>query len=210
MRPDSIAKVNASLVLAITLVGVIAAGFFMWWLPRERVQRIAKNERSASSAILSLAQAEADFRANDRDWNGILDFWTGDVAGLYSVISQGNGLAIHLIPRELAEADAAPLKPLVPAPVPYHGYLFVAMDWDDTGEKPEALKQKTDASGAVHHKEKCAWCAYPSVPGETGKRTYFVSINIDRPALYGTYNQGLPVLRWPKGGANSAGWAIID
>jgi hypothetical protein len=169
---------------------------------------IRENERNASTALAILVSAESDFRANDRDWNHIQDYWTGDVAGLYYVSVEGK--EIQLISRELAEADAAPLKPLVPAPVPYHGYLFVAMDWDDTGDKPEALKQDTDGTGAVRHREKAAWCAYPSVPGRTGNWTYFYAIGMDGECcLLGTYNEGRLVRRWPKGGGKAA-WSIID
>src|SRR5689334_9677177 len=36
----------------------------------------ASNERNASASLKTLASAEADFRANDRDNNKINDFWT--------------------------------------------------------------------------------------------------------------------------------------
>src|SRR5262245_3523532 len=44
------------------------------------------SERYSSSSIRTMASAEADFRANDRDWNHFNDFWTGDVAGLYGIV----------------------------------------------------------------------------------------------------------------------------
>jgi hypothetical protein len=198
----------AFLVIPTLLIGLASAGTLLWWLPRRRLELIWENERNASIALRVLVSAEEDFKVNDRDWNHIQDFWTGDIAGLYYITTGGQ--EIHLIPRELAEADAAPLRPLVPTPVPYHGYLFVAMDWDDTGDKPEALKQNTDGSGALRHLKKAAWCAYPSVPGETGKRTYFYAMGMDGECcLLGTDNEGRPVRRWPKGGGKAA-WSIID
>ena len=42
----------------------------------------SSNIQSAGNRLRSLASAQADFRGNDRDGNGIQDFWTGDVAGL--------------------------------------------------------------------------------------------------------------------------------
>src|SRR5438045_5872144 len=92
----------------------------------------AENERAASTALKSLTSAEAEFRANDRDSNQVNDFWTGDVAGLYYTRPNSSpvGPEIKLIERAIAEADAAPLKPLVPVPVPYHGYLFRALEVD--------------------------------------------------------------------------------
>ena len=40
--------------------------------------QLASNERGAATALKTLASAEADFRANDRDKNGVNDFWTAD------------------------------------------------------------------------------------------------------------------------------------
>src|SRR5688572_6757800 len=45
------------------------------------------NERNASTTLKTLSSAEADFRANDRDWNHVNDFWTGDVKSLYTLTS---------------------------------------------------------------------------------------------------------------------------
>ena len=39
-------------------------------------------ERNASATLKSFASAQADFRGNDRDVDGIQQFWRGDVAGL--------------------------------------------------------------------------------------------------------------------------------
>src|SRR5438876_8635612 len=101
--------------------------------------------------------AEAEFRYKDVDGNGVEDFWTGDVAGLYR---------FGLIDREIAAADALPLFPRVPQPIPYMGYYFVAMEVDDSESPPEELRQDTDKkSGKVHHRSKFAFCAYPAEPG---------------------------------------------
>ena len=53
------------LMIVIALIAAIA-------IPRLTAAMRASNERSSS--------AEADFRANDRDGNKSLDFWTLDVA----------------------------------------------------------------------------------------------------------------------------------
>jgi len=44
-----------------------------------------------SASLKNMESAEADFRANDRDWNHANDFWTGDVAGLYAMTSADLG-----------------------------------------------------------------------------------------------------------------------
>lgn len=51
----------------------------------------------------TIASAQADFRANDRDWNHVNDYWRPDVAGLYALEVQGH--AIKLIELSVAAAD---------------------------------------------------------------------------------------------------------
>lgn len=138
------------------------------------------NERNASTTLKMLASAEADFRANDRDNNGVNDFWTGDVSGLYS-LDVGAG-PLKLIPREVAEADAAPLKPLVPAPVPFKGYLFRALEADlgATDPKDQLYKQDTGGKppmGRVHHTGKFGFIAFPARFGTTGKYSFINNEN---------------------------------
>lgn len=101
---------KAVIVLPIAILAVLAGGVVV--LVAVRGSHSESNERAASAALKTLATAEADYRSNDRDGNEINDYWTGDVAGLYRN-------QLRLIPRESAEADARPLNPLVPKPVPH-------------------------------------------------------------------------------------------
>ncbi len=73
----------------------------------------ASSERNAAASLKTLATAEADFRANDRDGNRVSDFWTGDVAGLYCISPDGGHpfSAIKLIELSIALADGDPLRP---------------------------------------------------------------------------------------------------
>ena len=45
------------------------------------------SERCASHSLRTMSEAEADFLENDRDWCTVNDFWTVDVAGLYTLTS---------------------------------------------------------------------------------------------------------------------------
>ena len=144
----------------------------------------ASNELAAMKALVSLTQAEADFRVNDLDGNGVKDFWTGDVAGLFrwKGIDSRYRKGLPLIERALAEADAAPIDRLVPRPVPYHGYYFVA--FRDAGKEvdPEIRSYQQDTGGSppmgkVHHLSKFAFCAYPAEYGVTGRRTFVIDEN---------------------------------
>lgn len=91
-----------------------------------------ENERLAGTVLKTLASAQADFRANDRDRDGVQQFWRGDIAGLY-LVSPPNGNAIQLIEREAAAADDRPLPAHLGKILrrPYHGYWFRAIRHPD-------------------------------------------------------------------------------
>jgi hypothetical protein len=135
---------------------------------------MAANERSASLSLKTLATAEADFRANDRDGNGLRDFWVGDVSGLFRYTA--NNREIKLIEKALAEADASPLKiqnlsPLKrEQPAPKSGYLFAAIAKYVEKEKTESYH-----SGGFRNIHKFGFAAYPVEYGKSGRHTFVVS-----------------------------------
>jgi len=98
------------LMIVIAIIAIIAAIAIPGLLSSQR----ASNERNASTSLKTLTSAEADFRANDRDWNHVNDFWTGDVKGLYTMTSAAvsgssnstTDPAIKLIELSIASADA--------------------------------------------------------------------------------------------------------
>ncbi len=189
-----------SLILLIFGVGAASVGMFIFWLPSHRAGERASNERNAAHFIKTLASAEADFRANDRDGNGVQDFWTADVSGLYSIA--------RLIDREVAEADARPRVPLVSKPIPYHGYYFVAMETDNSEDQDETLRQYTDKkSGKVHHPAKFAFCAYPAEFGVTGRNTFIVN---EGNTILWRHTGGDPVIQWPSHEYQRHDWALGD
>src|SRR3972149_8276651 len=57
--------------------------------------------------LCMIVAAEEDYRAADRDGNGIADCWVGDVSGLYRQIGR-DGNPIALIPERLAALDVDP------------------------------------------------------------------------------------------------------
>jgi hypothetical protein len=190
----------------VLLVDGLGIGYLTWWLPVEARRQRAMNERSAYTALKTLSSANADFRANDRDWNRVLDFWTGDIAGLYSTLSSGQPIA--LLPRALAEADASPLTPLVPRPIPYHGYYFTALSADGQESPPEPYRQDTDGkSGKVHHLRKFGYCAYPAEPGITGKYVYIINENN---TVLRRDNLTPPPKNWPSDSELQSGWGKVQ
>jgi hypothetical protein len=188
--------VSTGWLLSITL-GASVVG----WLCYQSIHKshVAENEMRSASVLKRLCDAEADFRENDRDGNGVHDFWTGDIAGLYQ---------FGLIDRATAEADAHPLVPLVPKPIPKDGYLFVALDMDDSERPPQAYRQVTDnKSGKVHHLTKFGFCAYPEKPGLTGNYIWIVNENHSVPRAPAS----LPLPRnWPSDEGLMNHWSKVQ
>ncbi|MBI3855784.1 MAG: DUF2950 family protein [Planctomycetes bacterium] len=175
------------------------AGGGWWHLTVWRAHIMAENERHAASMLKTLSSAEADYRANERDGNGINDFWTADVAGLFRY---------RLIDKAVADADAQPLHPLVPKPVASHGYSFVALLVDEGEAPPEELRQDTDKkSGKVHHLRKFAFCAYPVEYGVTGRGSYIINRNN---TIFRSKRYGAVMDPWPSDEDMRHEWALGD
>jgi len=175
--------------------------------------RRVSNERGASSVLATLASAEADFRANDRDGNGVNDFWTADVKGLYTMTSArvpGAGVGAGDPPLKLIDVStaAADLDPAhVPAggenmqlgtfarPAPLAGYWFAAMIVDRSAEPSEAAyRRDTQGSlnmGACHNKSKFGFVTLPD-SSSSGKYLFILNENNTqfRMALSGSTRTG--------------------
>jgi prepilin-type N-terminal cleavage/methylation domain-containing protein len=184
------------LMIVIAIIAIIAAIAIPGLLSSQR----ASNERNCSTSLKTIATAEADFRANDRDGNHINDFWTGNVAGLYTMtnaaITGGSVLSttdspLKLIDLSLAAADGDPATPSAggenialtnfAVPSAKAGYWYQAMIADLTlGSVPEATYQ-TDTNGvpnmgSVHNYWKFGFVAYPD-SGSTGKYVFILNEN---------------------------------
>lgn len=183
-------SIGCCIVLTVA-IGIL--GFMAW--SSIRTSNRARNERDAETGLKILANAQAECRAKDRDGNGVNDFWTGDIAGLYK---------LGLIDPALAEADVDPLVPLVPKPIPYKGYFYRALDKDDSDDS-EPYPQDTDRqSGKVHHLRKFGFVAFPAEPGATGK--YMWIVNENNSAF--RHDLSIPVPRnWP---ADYRAWSLVQ
>ncbi len=171
-------------LLGAAVVGGLSA--WIWIFLAE--SRRDSNERNACVSLKTLATAEADFRANDRDGNRIQDFWTGDVAELYHLG------AAKLIETSIAEADAKPLRKGAPAPVPCAGYYFIAMEVDEDGQGYAQDTGGVPKRGPHFNHAKFAFCAYPADYPRSGKWTF--SIN-EGNTIFKVDTGGKPILRWP-------------
>ena len=95
--------------------------------------------------LRTLHSAEADFRDNDRDSDGLKQFWRADVASLYGFLPRGSTEMIKLIDISVASADLNPLPggrlgDQGPGPVdlanysvacPREGYWFASLRFED-------------------------------------------------------------------------------
>lgn len=172
------------------------------------------NERNASASLKTLATAQADFRANDRDNNKINDYWTGDVSGLYTLVPAGGKDPIKLIELSIAAADAAPLNDGADVlkfarPAPKAGYHFRVMTTDNSSGTPEAYAVDTQGDksrGKVYNNSRFGFCVYPAEYGVTGTRTFIINENN---TIFAKDTEGEPVLEWPSD-ADLREWSRLD
>ncbi len=156
-------------MIVIAIIAVIAAIAIPGLMSSQR----AANERSASASLKVFCTAEIDFKSNDRDGNGISDFWTGDVAGLYGVTpaSSPGDAPIKLINFEIAAADAQPMavpppnyRPVssVCPPGPKAYYWYWAMESDVSSGAALPSRMVSDTTGfACHNISRFGFIAFP-------------------------------------------------
>jgi prepilin-type N-terminal cleavage/methylation domain-containing protein len=187
------------LMIVIAIIAIIAAIAIPGLLSSQR----ASNERSASTSLKTLSTAQADFRANDRDWNHVNDYWTFNVMGLYCMTSTAvsgstnanttQDPAIKLIELSVASADSegqlavptvecAPLNMFAISSAKA-GYWYVALIQDQSlaGTPDMTYKQATDngapyAMGSVHNTSKFGFLAFPDSQS-SGKFVFIVNEN---------------------------------
>ena len=151
-------------LILLLIVGTAALPF---GLARSRQERRWSNERAAATALKTISTAEWDLHENDRDGNGIKDYWTADLTEL---------CRLGLIQKQVAAADRRPRTRIVPHPVPFAGYYFEALTADASETPPEPYCNNTDGkSGAVHHFHRFGFVAYPAEPGITGNRIFIIN-----------------------------------
>jgi hypothetical protein len=176
-----------AVIAAIAIPGLLATGCR------------GSGERMYSTSLKTISTAEADFRANDRDWNHVNDFWTADVKGLYTMTSaaekgaKGDSAdpAIKLIELSIASADAdgtfepaggenLPLGSFA-IPAPKAGYWFAALTLDLSSTDLTEPTYRVDtggtpAMGSCHNTSKFGFITFPD-PSSDGKYMFIVNEN---------------------------------
>jgi hypothetical protein len=96
---------------------------------------------------------------------------------------------------------------VVPTPIPYHGYYFAALLFEDTYTPPEAYGQDTDhRTGKVHHLSKFGFVAFPADPA-SGRRIYIINENI---TIFHRVVAAPPPKNWPTDREIVQFWSKID
>jgi hypothetical protein len=162
------------------------------------VHNKSTNERNASTSLKTLASAQADFRANDRDGNEINDFWVGDVAGLYCIEFKGE--AIKLIELSVAAADIEPKTTLSKwaNPSPKAAYHYAVIPYQADGKPYD--------TGNNRNTSMYAFCAFPA-KGWNGKWVFIV--NEENTILRKEFKSPQRIQRWPADPA-AEGWTKLD
>lgn len=180
------------MAIIVGILGVVAAIAVPGLISSQR----ASNERMASTTLKSFATAEAEFRANDLDWNHVNDFWTADVKSFHTLTSAkvrgakggSDDPPLKLIEEAVAAADGdgtffpagGENMPPPGQPFPRAGYWFLAMNVDRTLDTPEmTYRQNTGGKpdmGAVHNTSKFGFVALPNLPSE-GKYGFLLNEN---------------------------------
>lgn len=174
--------------------------------PEREKSRSESNERNASTSLKTLATAEADFRANDRDYNKLNDFWVGDISGLYRFLP-ADKQPIKLIYLGLAEADASPLTIpelgplLVEKPKPMSGYLYTVLQRYSQGG--DLLKYH---KGTYRNTSQFGLATYPADYPKTGTKTFILS---ESNTIFWKDTNGKPPDSFPEDPAKD-GWKRLD
>lgn len=128
------------------------------------------------------------------DYDETEGFWVGDIAENYR---------LGRISRQLAESDTAPLNPLVPKPVPFHGYYVRIMESGPSlsGENSAPVSFK----GLKRSRDNFAILFYPDEHGP-GK----VSVIHSRLGVYRRSDDWVPTFAYPTDQERIANWAIVD
>lgn len=164
------------LIVVLLIIGLVT-------LPGFLEARRKSNESKARSRLHSIATAEADFRANDRNGDKVLDFWTGDVAGLFCLRSgpAPDAPSIKLIELPSAAADIHPSSTYSPpitqfsALKPRHGYWMQALRRDLSDGEVYAKQPGAGATGNNFNSERFGFVTFPDDFPDGGKIAFMIN-----------------------------------
>jgi len=153
------------------------------------------NEALAEFNLQIIKIAEESFKTSDSDANGVADYWTRDVAGLFA-LKDKSGQPLMLLDAATAGADPEGATRYGLPVVPKNGYFFKMMVGDPDGEAYQKDDGKTN-------KTRFGVVAWPAVPGATGRLTFIVN---ESGKVWKKDTLGHAVDRWPGKDPATEGW----
>ena len=190
------------------IAAAFATAWLVWKLPSlGRTQLIASDEAAAIEALHRIHAAELDFRRNDGDGNGVPDFWTGDLSGLYRA-AQPNGDPCAFLDPGIAAADKAPLppgsgtRPRLTVELPakaWSGYWLRTL-------KGLAVDGPDEDANAWENLRGFAFIAYPVKAGESGQRVFLMREDGIVWAKDASAAGSEGPAEWPARGPEAEGW----
>jgi prepilin-type N-terminal cleavage/methylation domain-containing protein len=161
------------LMIVIAIIAIIAAIAIPGLLQSQR----ASNERNASASLKTIGTAQADFRSNDRNDDGINNFLVADIQGLYTIIPGGGTDMIKLIEPAVARADcsvAAHNAAALGTQTPKAGYWYTQLDqYQDSGGV--ATNYDTAQPVAGFSLSKFGAAAVPDAYGSSGNLIFIMN-----------------------------------
>lgn len=132
-------------------------------------------------------------KASDSDGNGIEDYWTEDIAGLYFFQPKNSHIPLRMIDYSTAIADRFPSRnyPRV-VPSPKSGYWF------------KTLKVEGSVNG--RNVDRFAVCAYPANYSSRDRWTYILS---EGGTIFMKDLQGKTISEWPEN-PPAQGWSRLE
>ncbi len=185
--------ITVVLLMLISGMAITGLAHQVGWLmtsPEPWVKRSGSNERGIPTSLKTIASAQSDFRANDRDDNRTNDFWRADIAGLYTTEVEGH--AIRLIELSVALADDRPKGNVEKygARGPKAGYWYRALLHEDE---------------TVPDPQRFAACSFPA-QRSAGRWMYVVC---EDNGIWRKEFRGKPPEFYPKDPA-ADGWTKLD
>jgi hypothetical protein len=182
--------VVAAVLIAGSVVVVAVAG-----ISHSPAEERGLDRCSASSPLRTLTSAQADFRACDRDGNGVNDFWRKDVAGLYGTPGIDKQ-PVRLTELRVALADDNPKTDLSAygRKAPLHGYWVRAiLHEDEDPAKPDP--------------KRFSYVMFPADIPNPPKYTFIVDEN--NTIFRATLPKGSRITRFPED-LSTGGWSKLD
>ncbi len=187
MRKDGFTLIELMIVVAI--IAIIAAIA----VPNLLTSKMSANEANGQATLRTLMAAEAAWRQQDSDANGILDFWTYDVSCLYRMLRSDGISPVEAIDISIAKADFYPAAQAVLGATvvnidetdaaqwttgPKGGYRFAVITNDPTGaaycqndiNRPAILSGNLTGNDFLF-----AFSAAPQVYAASGVRIYIIN-----------------------------------